>query len=66
MAIQEQHKKEPKLEGIHQMRADRYARVPEYSCPNCKCKRYSPCDCIKSKEHIEKNKVVQDVPTIEK
>ena len=48
MAVEEFHKKEKKLEGIHQMRGDRYARTPEFDCPNCKCKRYSACGCIKA------------------
>jgi hypothetical protein len=61
MAVEDMHKKEPKLVGIHGMRADRYARTPEYHCPNCDCKRYSPCGCIKGPEHREeKSKAVID------
>ena len=50
MSIQKQHKKEQKVEGLKMMRANRYASVPEHECENCRCKRYSPCCCIKAKE----------------
>ena len=60
MAVEEIHKKEKKLEGIHSMRADRFARNPEFPCENCGCKRYSPCSCIKGHKTEEKSKAIQD------
>ena len=48
MSVQEQHKKEQKVEGLKMMRANRYASVPEHECHNCRCKRYSPCGCTKA------------------
>lgn len=61
MVAEETRKKEKKIEGLKMMRADRYARTPEYVCENCKCKRYSPCGCTKSTKKKEKNKVVAEV-----
>ena len=33
-------------DGLKKLRS-KQGRTPEYSCSNCKCKRYSPCGCMK-------------------
>jgi hypothetical protein len=45
---QEKGKKEVKVKGLKSMRAGRTSGTPDYDCPNCKCKRYSPCGCTKA------------------
>lgn len=35
--------------GLKRLRANSHDKTPQYECGNCKCKRYSPCGCIKGK-----------------
>lgn len=34
--------------GIKSMRKNKGYNQPTHDCPNCKCKRYSSCGCMKS------------------
>jgi len=36
--------------GLKALRANNVDKKPTYECPNCKCKRYSPCGCMKKQE----------------
>ena len=57
MEVQESKpKKEQNIKGLHAMRAGRTSGTPDFFCENCKCKRFSECGCIKSKEYKEKHK----------
>ena len=38
------------MEGLKKMRANQKDKTPQYDCANSKCKRYSPCTCMKSYE----------------
>ena len=40
------------MNGLKKMRANQNSKTPEHACANCKCKRYSPCTCMKSYEEV--------------
>jgi len=42
------NKKEHKTKGLKKLRISQTSKTPDYFCENCKCKRYSPCGCIKA------------------
>ena len=35
--------------GLKRLRWNRYGGKPKHFCSNCKCYRYSPCECSKGK-----------------
>jgi hypothetical protein len=37
-----------KGKGLKMLRMNQNDKVPKHECSNCKCKRYSPCTCMKS------------------
>jgi hypothetical protein len=39
--------------GIKSMRSNTSDTKPKYDCPNCRCKRYSRCGCIKGFSNTE-------------
>lgn len=36
-----------KTKGLKGMRRNTADKKPKHECSNCKCKRYSPCTCMK-------------------
>lgn len=36
--------------GLKSLRVNPKDPTPQYDCPNCKCKRYSTCGCMKKGE----------------
>ena len=35
-------------DGLRKLRKNQNQKTPQYDCSNCKCKRYSPCGCMKT------------------
>jgi len=44
-------------QGLKKMR-NRTGKAPTYQCSNCKCMRYSPCNCLLLKGKERKEEVV--------
>lgn len=40
-------KGQPPIRGLKLLRNNTHDRSPRYHCDNCKCKRYSPCTCMR-------------------
>lgn len=45
--------------GLKKLRK-RTGKKPEYECPNCRCKRYSPCTCMKKNGSVELPPIPKD------
>jgi len=41
--------KNKKVKGLKSLRKVQ-SKEPTYDCKNCKCKRYSPCTCMKKEK----------------